>query len=135
MKDKIIDFFDTYDFYCMPILDLQFDFSLQTITLLLEDYDDIRKKDIPFQIIFKSVSKYTFNYPFEKYLFEMRAIYRSTISSPQNGYYEFHLLIDMPLKTENVEFTVGEMCIGFADMEVVGGLDADAAAFKRDFGL
>jgi hypothetical protein len=109
-------------------------FEQKKITWELDCFDDIENSSKKLQLIFKNVNLFTFDYPESDFLFEMRSVYSADIQ--KNGKnYDLKALIDMPQrKNENgssFEFTVGEMCIGFEDLEVIGGLSPEAMEFNR----
>ncbi len=126
-------FFDWYVLRDTPINGLEFDFVQQTIRFLLEDYDDLIEQPVEFIMLFKGVSLFTFQYPTDEYEFEMRAIFESNLVVKDDQTYELHLIIDMPKKDTKIrpsEYAVGEMRIGFTDLEVIGGLSREAMEFK-----
>ncbi len=133
ITDHVIDFFTWYSLHDIPIDGLQFDFQTQTITLILDDCDR-ESQDVELRLVFKKVSKYTFEYPVEEFVFDMRAVYSTQIRKLEDNQYELEVLIDMPeiKKTygKQREWVVGKMLIGFAEMEVIGGLSREAMEEK-----
>ncbi len=134
LTDTIVEFFDWYVLYCLPIHKVEFDFANQSLRLDLCDYEIRDDQDLPLQLVFKKVSKYTFEYPSDEFLFDMRTIYRAKLEKITENEYELALKIDMPeiilREGKHHEFTVGKMLIGFADMEVIGGLSREAMEYK-----
>lgn len=134
MNEPIADFFAWYELHDTPIKGLIFDFTAQTACLVMQEYDDLEQLNVELSLLFKGITKYTFEYPTEDFVFDMLAIYQATLIEIAGNSYELTLLIDMP---ENKltdgsyrEFTVGKMLIGFADMEVIGGLSREAMEYK-----
>ncbi len=132
--DPTIEFFEWYNLYFLPVEKIEFDFQTRSMRLVLMDYETREDQEIDLQLIFKEVHKYTFEYPQDEFLFEMRAIYRAKITKLEENNYELYLLIDMPkIETrhdKHDEITVGKMLIGFADLEVIGGLSREAMEYK-----
>lgn len=133
MKDETLDFFEWYDLYDIPIVGLSFEFETNTVTLRLNSFSAELDGYVPLHLVFKGLHKYTFDYPHERFLFDMLAIYRATISKNKENDYEVTLLIDMERIEDGNEFTVGKMLIGFKEMEVVGGENREqmAARYKE----
>ncbi len=128
--DPIVEFFEWYDLNDTPIEALHFDFLNQSISLVMEDYDDQTEQVVPCTLLFKGVHKYTFDYPVERFFYEMKAIYRVKLNVIHENYYELEILIDMKRIEDGIEFTVGKMLIGFQDLEVIGGLSREAMEYK-----
>ncbi len=133
LTDPIVEFFEWYVLYDIPIISLHFDFQEQSITLKIDECDR-HGEDVELSLVFKKASKYTFEYPADEFSFNMIAIYRINFAKMQEGYYEITLLIDMPENKltygTHYEFTVGKMLIGFADLEVIGGLSREKMEYK-----
>jgi hypothetical protein len=131
--DHVLDFFEWYSLHDIPIDGLCFDFEMQSMKLMLDDCDR-EAQSVSLCLLFKKVSKYTFTYPMERFVFDMRAVYRATLRKFEENKYELHLLIEMPEIEEKHgrqhELIAGEMLIGFADMEVIGGLSREAMEYK-----
>ncbi len=129
VTDHIVEFFEWYVLYDISMNGLQFDFQSQSIILVINDCDR-EGEDVELRLIFKKITKYTFEYPVDRFFYEMKAIYRVKLLLAQENYYELEVLIDMERIADGVEFTVGKMLIGFADLEVIGGLSREAMEYK-----
>ncbi len=134
MKEAITEFFSWYELHDTPIKGLTFDFMSQTLCLVMPEYDDLAQTEVELRLVFKGLNKYVFDYPSEDFVFDMLAIYQATLTPSAENTYELLLLIDMPENkmTDGTyrQFTVGKMLIGFADLEVIGGLCREAMEYK-----
>ncbi len=124
-KNFTEDFFSWYVIYDMPFQNLSFDFEKNSATLHLLDFNPSGDYT-PIQLIFRQVGKFTLRYPEESFVFQPISIVRAECKKINEYYFELYLHIDMPKKEcqfGNQEITVaGEMCIGFEDLDVIGGL-------------
>lgn len=134
IQNPIVEFFVWHTLHDTPITSLHFDFQNQSVVWILDCYDDIIKQDIELRLVFKNVNKFLFEYPDGEFTFDMRAVYSTEIKKISENYYELDVLVDMPqmalVNGRHHEFTVGKMLIGFADMEVIGGLSREAMEYK-----
>jgi hypothetical protein len=128
-RDHIVEFFEWYRLHDVPIDELAFDFQNQRIILVLDDCDR-NAEDVPMRLVFKKATKYTFDYPVENFYFEIRDIYKAKLEKISDQNYELRLRVTMPAKNTGLEWDVGLMLIGFADMEVIGGLSREAMEYK-----
>ncbi len=130
LNDDIITFFEWYVLHDTPVRGLHFDFQKQTINMVFENYDDFIHDFIEGQFIFKKVHTFTFDYPVEDFYFEIKDIYSAKLEKITDQSYELSLKVTMPAKDTGLEWDVGKMLIGFADLEVIGGLSREAMEYK-----
>jgi hypothetical protein len=129
INDEIADFFSWYVLYDIPIESVFLDFTNRNIQLNIKDCD-AAQNSVELRLVLKNVSKFLFEYPHDKFLFSVKAIHRIKFEMLLKKYYELTLLLDMERIEDEVEFTVGEMLIGFEDLEIIGGLSREAMAYK-----
>ena len=129
IENPIIDFFSWYRLHDVPLDGLYFDFQNQSIAMILDDCDR-DSHDVELRLVFKQVTKYTFDYPIEDFYFAIRDIYSAKLEKITDQNYELCLTVTMPAKDTGLEWDVGEMLIGFSDMEVIGGLSREAMEYK-----
>jgi hypothetical protein len=114
--------------YDMPLQSLNFEFEKNKITLNLLDLN-LSGGYTTLQLIFQRVFKFSFQYPDEKFNFQPIAVVKAELKKNEDFSFQLTLLIDMPKK--ELQFgredivTAGEMCIGFKDLEVIGGLNRE----------
>ena len=127
--DRIIDFFTHYQWHDLPIWALEFDFSNQNLRLISHDFEENQSDPIPFELIFKGLSRFSVDYPTETFIFELGGFYSLQIEK-QETYYLLHIKADMPEKETGLFYDVCHIQIGFADLEVIGGLSREAMEYK-----
>jgi hypothetical protein len=121
ISHPVEDFFRWYVLYDIPVKSVLINFENKAIEILIEDCD-AESLAVELRLILKNVSKFSFNYPSNTFLFAVKAIQSVRWIGKNENHFEVNFLLDMERKEDNTDFTVGEMCIGFEDLDVIGGL-------------
>jgi hypothetical protein len=128
MKETSEEFFNWYELHDISVSKLNFDFEKCAVTLILCDFDDENDAEVALQLTFNKVNKFSIKYDENICNFEIRAIFEKKLTRIGTGY-ELFLSLIMPEKVKKDgkfhELLAGEMCIGFEDLEVIGGLNRE----------